>query len=104
MQFYFIYDFQIPASAVEMPGYMMTTLDVQFGNLEFGSDSSAFSFRGNESVNSAFTSADSNRWAWLSVVTVDYTLKYFIGVEKCQIDCIWVFCNLKNDYFLCVQG
>ncbi|XP_060572253.1 uncharacterized protein LOC132730360 [Ruditapes philippinarum] len=51
---------KIPASAVEMPGYMMTTLDVQFGNLEFGSDSSAFSFRGNESVNSAFTSADSN--------------------------------------------
>ncbi|XP_060594663.1 ubiquitin-associated protein 2-like isoform X2 [Ruditapes philippinarum] len=51
---------KIPASAVEMPGNMMTTLDVQFGNLEFGSDSSAFSFGGNESVNSAFTSADSN--------------------------------------------
>ncbi|KAL4227227.1 copulation [Mactra antiquata] len=49
---------KIPASAVEMPGHMMTTLDVQFGNLEFGSDNSAFSFGGNESVTSAFSNAE----------------------------------------------
>jgi len=46
--------FQIPASAVEMPGHMMTTLDVQFGNMEF-------SFGGNETVPTAFTSADTAR-------------------------------------------
>ncbi len=34
------YQFQIPASAVEMPGHIGSfQLDVQFGNLDFGSDS-----------------------------------------------------------------
>lgn len=54
-----------------MPGNMMTTLDVQFGNLEFGSDSAAFSFGGNESVTSAFTSADSNRYLSLHMIFDD---------------------------------
>lgn len=57
---------KIPASAVEMPGNMMTTLDVQFGNLEFGTDSAAFSFGGNESVTSAFTSAESSSTATIN--------------------------------------
>lgn len=44
-----------------MPGHMMTTLDVQFGNLEFGSDNAAFSFGGNESVTNAFSNAETIR-------------------------------------------
>ena len=55
---------------------MMTTLDVQFGNLEFGSDSAAFSFGGNESVNSAFTSADSSRYLW--VLCLVYLFKLLV--------------------------
>lgn len=47
---------QIPASAVEMPDHMVTNLDVQFGNLEFG-----FSFEGNESSPSSFTSSETKR-------------------------------------------
>lgn len=51
---------KIPASAVEMPGHKMTALDVQFGNLEFGTDSSPFTFGGNESASNAFSSAASS--------------------------------------------
>ena len=40
---------QIPASAVEMPGNMMSTLDIQFGDLEFiATENSTFSFGGND--------------------------------------------------------
>lgn len=51
---------KIPASAVEMPGHIMTTLDVQFGNWEYGADQSAFSFGGDSQVSSSHTSAASN--------------------------------------------
>ncbi|KAL5005522.1 hypothetical protein ScPMuIL_018978 [Solemya velum] len=53
---------KIPASAVEMPGKMVTSLDVQFGNLEFGADTSPFSFgSGNDSsVSSTYTETVSN--------------------------------------------
>ncbi|XP_052794183.1 protein lingerer-like [Mya arenaria] len=52
---------KIPASAVEMPDHMMTGLDGQFGNLEFG-----FSFGGNESGSSAFSSAETNSTSSMS--------------------------------------
>ncbi|XP_052278403.1 protein lingerer-like isoform X3 [Dreissena polymorpha] len=52
---------KIPASAVEMPDHMVTNLDVQFGNLEFG-----FSFGGNESSPSSFTSSETKSTQSLS--------------------------------------
>ena len=40
----------------------MTTLDVQFGgSLEFGTENSPFTFGGNESASSAFSSSASSR-------------------------------------------
>lgn len=45
-----------------MPGHIMTTLDVQFGNWEYGADQSAFSFGGDSQVSSSHTSAASNRY------------------------------------------
>lgn len=52
---------KIPASAVEMPHHLMPHLDVQFGNLEFGADSSPFSFSVNDtSVTSSFTTSVTN--------------------------------------------
>ncbi|KAK3096720.1 hypothetical protein FSP39_002655 [Pinctada imbricata] len=54
---------KIPASAVEMPGHQRTNVDVQFGNWEFGADSSPFSFGGSESTsvdNIASTLSSSN--------------------------------------------
>ena len=48
-------------SAVEIPGHMMTTLDVQCGNLEFGADSSPLSFGENETASNAYTSTASSR-------------------------------------------
>ncbi|XP_053404552.1 NFX1-type zinc finger-containing protein 1-like [Mercenaria mercenaria] len=51
---------KIPVSAVEMPGQLTTTVDVQFGNFEFGSENVQFSFEGNETVTDVLTSAKSD--------------------------------------------
>ena len=64
---YSVYSLQIPASAVEMPGHLggnFQQLDVQFGNWDFNSSDSGFTFGGSSSdstsgVSSSFSSTPS---------------------------------------------
>lgn len=42
---------QIPESAVVMPDDAVTSLDVQFGALQFGTDSSPFDFTAGDNSN-----------------------------------------------------